>query len=101
MRISYLAGQPLTQQQWDRFCYRIAASNGVHSCVLTHWGSLLQGVKFDLQLPPASKLISQPPADSHLGDAAMFHYTWWVHRTVMYSSGQSCGTRAGAFSCDW
>lgn len=36
----------------------------------------LQGVKFDLHLPPASKLISQPPADSHLGEAAMFHYTW-------------------------
>lgn len=36
----------------------------------------LQGVKFDLKLPPASTLISQPPADSALGDAAMFHYTW-------------------------
>lgn len=39
-------------------------------------GAALQGVKFDLHLPPASKLISQPPADSHLGEAAMFHYTW-------------------------
>ncbi len=33
-------------------------------------------MKFDLHLPPMSKLISQPPADSVLGDAAMFHYTW-------------------------
>lgn len=39
-------------------------------------GAALQGVKFDLKLPPASTLISQPPADSVLGDAAMFHYTW-------------------------
>ena len=36
----------------------------------------LQGVKFDLQLPPKQKLIAQPPADQGIGDAAMFHYTW-------------------------
>ncbi len=35
-----------------------------------------QNVKFDLQLPPVSKLISQPPADSAIGNAAMYHYTW-------------------------
>jgi hypothetical protein len=36
----------------------------------------LNGVKFDLQLPPRQKLIVQPPADRSIGDAAMFHYTW-------------------------
>ncbi len=36
----------------------------------------VQGVKFDLQLPPKQKLIAQPPADQAIGDAAMFHYTW-------------------------
>lgn len=36
----------------------------------------LQGVKVDLALPPSSLLISQPPADPSLGQAAMFHYTW-------------------------
>lgn len=39
-------------------------------------GAALQGVKFDLKLPPAQQLITQPPADDDLGDAAMFHYTW-------------------------
>ena len=36
----------------------------------------MQGVKFELKLPPQGKLISQPPADVAIGDAAMFHYTW-------------------------
>jgi hypothetical protein len=36
----------------------------------------LNGVKFDLKLPPSQKLIVQPPADRKIGDAAMFHYTW-------------------------
>lgn len=28
------------------------------------------------QTPPRSKLMSQPPHDLQLGDAAFFHYTW-------------------------
>jgi hypothetical protein len=36
----------------------------------------LQGVKFDLRLPPNQKLIVQPPADHSTGAAAMCHYTW-------------------------
>lgn len=36
----------------------------------------MQGVKFELKLPPVCKLIVQPPADMVVGDAAMFHYTW-------------------------
>ena len=36
----------------------------------------LNGVEFDLTLPPGQKLIVQPPADRKIGDAAMFHYTW-------------------------
>ena len=36
----------------------------------------MQGVKFKLELPPACTLIVQPPADTIIGDAAMFHYTW-------------------------
>eukprot|EP00891_Asterochloris_glomerata_P007790 jgi/Astpho2/7790/fgenesh1_pm.00117_%23_7_t len=36
----------------------------------------LQGIKLDLQLPPDSQLIAQPPADDGLGKACMFHYTW-------------------------
>jgi hypothetical protein len=36
----------------------------------------LAGIKLDLQLPPENLLIVQPPADKHLGTAAMFHYTW-------------------------
>lgn len=39
-------------------------------------GAALQGVKFNLELPPRQKLIVQPPADREIGAAAMFHYTW-------------------------
>eukprot|EP00873_Tetraselmis_striata_P027120 jgi/Tetstr1/447384/TSEL_034820.t2 len=39
-------------------------------------GAALQGVKFDLELPPKQKLIVQPPADRVIGEAALFHYTW-------------------------
>ncbi len=36
----------------------------------------LQGIKVDLAKPPLNPLITQPPADATLGQAAMFHYTW-------------------------
>lgn len=36
----------------------------------------LQGVKLNLVAPPLNRLITQPPADADLGQAAMFHYTW-------------------------
>ena len=36
----------------------------------------LQDVKLDLAQPPANLLITQPPADETLGQAAAFHYTW-------------------------
>jgi hypothetical protein len=36
----------------------------------------LENVKLELQLPPYSPLMIQPPADIDLGDAAMMHYTW-------------------------
>lgn len=48
----------------------------MHCTIETIKGDCKQGVKFDLTLPPAQKLITQPPADTVLGDAAMFHYTW-------------------------
>ena len=49
-------------------------------CYLQMYGfsiaTALQGIKLDLQLPPDSQLIAQPPADDGLGKACMFHYTW-------------------------
>lgn len=36
----------------------------------------LQGIKVNLAKPPLNTLITQPPADATLGQAAMFHYTW-------------------------
>ncbi|KAL3161193.1 hypothetical protein ABBQ38_009560 [Trebouxia sp. C0009 RCD-2024] len=36
----------------------------------------LQGIKLDLAQPPLNRLITQPPADANLGQAAMLHYTW-------------------------
>lgn len=33
-------------------------------------------IKLDLKLPPNCPLITQPPADDTLGQAAMTHYTW-------------------------
>ena len=36
----------------------------------------LQGITVDLAKPPLNPLITQPPADANLGEAAMFHYTW-------------------------
>ena len=49
-------------------------------CCLQMYGfsiaTALQGIKLDLQLPPDSQLIAQPPADDGLGKACMFHYTW-------------------------
>ena len=36
----------------------------------------LQGIKVELAKPPVNPLITQPPADANLGQAAMFHYTW-------------------------
>ena len=49
-------------------------------CCLQMYGfsvaTALQGIKLDLQLPPDSQLIAQPPADNGLGKASLFHYTW-------------------------
>ena len=36
----------------------------------------LENVKVELQMPPQSPLMIQPPADHTVGDAAMMHYTW-------------------------
>ena len=36
----------------------------------------LQGITVNLAKPPLNPLITQPPADATLGQAAMFHYTW-------------------------
>ncbi|KAG7674404.1 hypothetical protein Ndes2526B_g05130 [Nannochloris sp. 'desiccata'] len=36
----------------------------------------LENVTLDLQLPPNSPLMIQPPADHGMGDAAIMHYTW-------------------------
>lgn len=37
---------------------------------------VVQGVEFELQLPPKSPLMAQPPADHRMGAAALLHYTW-------------------------
>jgi hypothetical protein len=36
----------------------------------------LQGVKLQLDLPPQSTLMVQPPADHKMGEAPIMHYTW-------------------------
>ncbi|KAL4517798.1 hypothetical protein Ndes2526B_g02196 [Nannochloris sp. 'desiccata'] len=36
----------------------------------------LENVNLELQLPPNSPLMIQPPADVDIGDAAIMHYTW-------------------------
>ena len=36
----------------------------------------LQEIPVNLAKPPANLLITQPPADNTLGQAAAFHYTW-------------------------
>ena len=36
----------------------------------------LKGVKLQLDLPPKSTLMVQPPADHRMGEAPIMHYTW-------------------------
>mmetsp|Transcript_4256 Transcript_4256/g.12271 ORF Transcript_4256/g.12271 Transcript_4256/m.12271 type:complete len:438 (-) Transcript_4256:1868-3181(-) len=69
--------------EWERLTYHIEHDaetkeklGWVREMYAWDIGAALQGVKFDLQLPPLQKLITQPPADQELGEAAMFHYTW-------------------------
>lgn len=58
------------------------------------------GVKHQLDLPPHSPLMVQPPADSELGQACILHYTWgallyapndtkvWEFEKRAYNGGQ-------------
>ena len=85
--VSHRLQQQITARCWQvRLCahstYR-SSSLHLHLCLIdrscTSFSGepgVLQGVKFDLQLPPKCKLIAQPPADLAEGDAAMLHYTW-------------------------
>lgn len=57
MRCSVLAG-------WVREMYAWCVSVHKNNVELVH------------ELPPKSKLISQPPHNWDLGQAAMLHYTW-------------------------
>lgn len=41
-------------------------------CVAVH----KNGVQLTHEAPPKSKLLSQPPHDASMGDAAILHYTW-------------------------
>jgi hypothetical protein len=40
------------------------------------YACIVQEVELDVQMPPSSPLMVQPPADHKLGEAAMCHYTW-------------------------
>lgn len=69
--------------EWERLTYHIEHHpetkerlGWVREMYAWSTGAALQGVKFDLTLPPDQLLVTQPPADAVLGKAAMFHYTW-------------------------
>ena len=63
---AHIEADPVSKEQlgWVREMYAFSVA------------AALQGIHLNLAQPPLNRLITQPPADANLGQAAMLHYTW-------------------------